>query len=138
MDSKTLAAKLNGRTYRDEISKEDAEIAKQNGLVVVFGASDDLMEFRGAIYDEVGCYDGGFAHLTKDGLLENDCDSEDCLHFAKIKASAVKIEAVWESEGYAWVYKTDVLHETFDILEDGDKYCRGIVFRLDEVKNGRD
>lgn len=128
MDSKTLAAKLNGRTYRDEISKEDAEIAKQNGL----------MEFRGAIYDEVGCYDGGFAHLTKDGLLENDCDSEDCPHFAKIKASAVKIEAVWESEGYAWVYKTDVPHETFDILEDGDKYCCGIVFRLDEVKNGRD
>ena len=50
MDAKELAQKLHGRTYGN-ITTQDAAEAKDNDLVIVFGASDDLMEFRGAIYD---------------------------------------------------------------------------------------
>lgn len=52
---------LNGREYGDEITREEEAMAKAHGLVVVFGYSDDNMEFCGAITDEVGCYDGGYA-----------------------------------------------------------------------------
>lgn len=129
-----LAALLNGREYRQEITKEEAARAKADCLVVVFGASDDLMEFRGAIDDEKGCYNGGIAYLTSTGLLQNDCDNDDCPHFAKLKDKAATINAVWDKDGYSWVYETDIPHETFEILKDGERYCRGIVFALADEK----
>lgn len=128
-----LAAKLNGNQYRDEISDAIAREAKAQGLVVVFGASDDLMEFGGAIHDELGAYEGTTAYLTSSGLLQNDCDNDDCPHFEKLKQSAKTIEACWDKDGYSWIFKTDIPHSTFEIFEDDEKYCRGIVFALAEV-----
>ncbi len=57
MNAKQLAAQLNGREYGSEITKEEEAAAKKAGLVVVYGASDDLVELRGAIEEEVGAYD---------------------------------------------------------------------------------
>lgn len=59
MTKEQLAELLNGNEYRDEMTKEQEQAAKQNNLLVLFGASDDLLEMRGAIRDEVGAYDGG-------------------------------------------------------------------------------
>ena len=53
--------KLRICEYRYELTKEQEKEAKELGLVVVFGASDDLMEFRGALDEEFGCPDGGRA-----------------------------------------------------------------------------
>ena len=44
--------------YRKELSLMAAAVAEENGLVVVFGASDDLCEIRGAEDDEIDCFDG--------------------------------------------------------------------------------
>lgn len=133
MNAQELAATLNGREYREEITSAEEQEAKDSGLVVVFGASDDLMEFRGATNDEYGVYEGGEAHFTSAGLLVNDCDNEDCPHFEKLKKTAVTIEAKWDADGYSWTYETTIPHATFDVLEDGEKYCRGIVFALSDV-----
>jgi hypothetical protein len=109
-------------------------------LAIVFGASDDLMEFRGAIDEELGAYDGGSAFVTSDGILENDCDDEDCPHFKKLESKAQEIIAEWcprdgEGNTYAsWLMKTEIPHKTFDVMEDGELYCRGLVFSLAEVK----
>ncbi len=133
MNRQELAAALNGREYRNEMSRAEETAAKENGLIIVFGASDDLMEFRGAVNDEIGVYEGGFAHFTRTGLLINECDNEDCPHFARLKDAATPIVAMWDVEGYSWVYKTPIPHSTFDVLENGEKYCRGIVFSLNDV-----
>lgn len=133
MEAKELAASLNDREYTKEMTRAEEQAAKANGLVVVFGASDDLMEFRGAINDEIGCYDGGQAHLTSAGLLTNDCDNDDCPHFAKLLKTATVIDAIWGADGYSWTYKTTIPHEQFDVLEDSEKYCRGIVFLLADI-----
>ena len=69
MNAKELAAKLNGREYLQEITRGEAELAKASGLVVVYGASDDLIEFRGAIRDEGDCYDGGTVLIDAKGVL---------------------------------------------------------------------
>lgn len=45
--AKELAEKLNGRAYGDSFDDVEQE-AKESGLVIVYGASDDLMEFDGA------------------------------------------------------------------------------------------
>lgn len=133
MQKEELAALLNGREYGKETTKAERLEAEAHGLVVVYGASDDLMEFRGAIEDEVSCWNGGTAYLTRDGLLQNDCDNDDCPHFEKMKKAAATIEAVWDKDGYSWIYETAIHHATFEILEDGEKYCRGIVFYLVDV-----
>lgn len=133
MTPKTAAAKINGNQYGKEVSTALAAELKSAGLVAVFGASDDLMEFRGAIYDEVGCYNGGTAHLTSDGLVTNNCDDEDCPYFAKLKEMCPTIEALWDEGGFSWRYKTAIPHATFVIKEDDDDYCEGIVFALADV-----
>lgn len=128
-----MAARLNGCEYLSEISSQDESEAKAAGLVVVFGASDDLIEFRGAIDDEVGAFDGGDAYLNKEGLLKSECEHDDCPYFAKEKARAAVVSALWGSEGFSWTYETSIPHASFLVMEDGDKYCRGIVFRLSDV-----
>jgi hypothetical protein len=133
MTKEKLAEKLNGRQYTKEISKEEESLAKENGLVVVFGASDDLMEFAGAIDDELGAYDGTTAYLDGLGLLENKCEESECPYFQAACEIASKIEAMWDEEGYDWIYKTDIPHATFEIFDGTEKYCRGIVFKLSEL-----
>lgn len=128
-----IAAELDGAEYPVRISKELQARAKEFGVVIVYGASDDLMEFDGAIHDEIDCYEGGTAYLTKDGLLQNDCESEECPHFEKLKTGSAFIDADWDNDGYTWTYRTAIPHATFEIVEDGEKYCRGIVFDLDDI-----
>ena len=133
MITKEIAALLDGMEYGEEISKQDLQYAKENGVVIVFGASDDLMEFRGAIKDEVSCDEGGVAYIDRNELLKNKCDNGDCPYFQEKLLHAKHIEAIWDSDGYSWVYKTEIPHETFEILEEGEKYCRGIVFSMEDL-----
>ena len=138
MDAKELAAKLNGREYCREITDEEVRQAKEAGLVVVFGASDDLIEFRGAIRDEGDCYDGGTVLIDTKGVLpswDSVIESEESAQeYFERKAKARTITALWAKEpGYSWTYKTDIPHETFEIVEDGEPYCRGIVFNIGDI-----
>lgn len=137
MTKEELAALLDGREYRSEITRAEAAEAKAAGLVVVFAASDDLMEFRGAIYDEAGCYNGGEVLVDGDGLLPDresiDDDDELQRYFAR-KPHAKVIEALWCKRGeYTWAYETAIPHATFTINDDDELYCRGIVFALAEL-----
>lgn len=129
------AAALDGSEYRKEGSKELFAAMKADGLVAVFGASDDLMELRGAIDDEVGAYGGGTAYLTASGLLTNYCDNDECPHFERAKKDAATVKAVWapEGENLSWLYRTALPHATFQVNEDGEPYCRGIVFLLSDA-----
>lgn len=131
MNIKEYAEMLNGREYGyPQFTKEEIQIAKDNGFVIVYGASDDLMEFDGAIYEEAGCFDGGKVYFDKTGaVLDEEFENSKC------------IEALWcdddtkdENGGLiTWTYKTDIPHETFMIYEDGESYCRGIVFSIDSA-----
>lgn len=135
MTKEEAAAQLDGNEYCREGSVELWARMKVRGLVAVFGASDDLMEFRGAIHDEVGCYGGGTAYVTHDGLLQSECDCEDCPYFGRLLDDAATIEASWSPDGedLSWAYITDIPHATFTIMEDGEPYCKGIVFALADV-----
>lgn len=133
MTKEELANLLNGREYRNEITDQECQIAKENGLVVVFGASDDLMEFRGAIYDEVGCYDGGSVYLNVNGKI---IDEESKDWYINTKLPVFQIDAIWcpQIEGVifcSWkIDAEDIETAKFDIFEDGELYCQGIVFEL--------
>lgn len=135
MDYQELAKILNGGTYRNETTKKIEQTAKENGIVIVFGASDDLMEFRGAIYDEVDCYEGGTAYLNANGLFQSKCDDDNCPYAQNEKLSCKTITSIWcgKDTDFTWSYKTDIPHATFEILDDDEKYCLGICFDLAEL-----
>jgi len=138
MTKEDLASILNGREYTKEITKEEAQQAKESGLVVVFGASDDLIEFRGAINDEAGGDDEDLVALTKEGLPKNECDEVDCPYFEKLLENMPKIKVFWEKDGYCWKYEAPFPVAEFDIFEDGEKYCRGIVFDINSLETKAD
>jgi hypothetical protein len=136
MDIKEVAEMMNNREYLDEMKGIDEEQIKEAEIVIVFGSSDDNVEFKGAIDEEIGAYGGITLYITENGII--DRESEMCGYcnlFQNQLANAKKIEAVWCGDsGYDWAFETDIPHETFDILEEGRKFCRGIVFKLSEVK----
>lgn len=67
---------------------------------------------RGAEDDEIDCFDGGEATIA-----------------------GAKVKINWCKDGYSWTYDTDIPHECFDVYEDGEKYCRGIVFSISDVRS---
>lgn len=126
-----FAKSISGKEYGyPQFTKEEIETAKENGFVIVYGASDDLMEFEGAISEEIGCYDGGTAWV-KAGRVSD----------APIVVGEKTIKAIWcggekdaDGQEITWTYATGIPHETFMIYEGGEPYCRGIVFSTDDVK----
>lgn len=121
-DVKRIAERLNELKleYPVKIPQEILTEAKSKGIVIVYGSSDDLMEFDGAIYDEVGAYEGGECFVNGRGIT---------------KEGGKKIKAIWHDKGDpCFTYKTEIPHETFDVWEDGERYCVGIVFDLENVE----
>ena len=133
MDKKTFAMLLNGREYGKELTQDEEKIAKENNYVVVFGASDDLLEFRGAINDEIGAYEGTTVFIDVDEkiILPNKDDEWFCKKCFD-RATKIKIVSKWcpKNLDTSWLITTDTSFESFDIMEDGNLYCRGIVFSM--------
>jgi hypothetical protein len=130
-----LAEKLNGCEYGNEVSKKLEAQARRNGLVIVFGASDDLVEFRGAIFDEQPAFDREKMFVDCDGVVGcPHCDADDCIYVIKRMASARAITTLWRADGnICWTYQTNIPHATFNVIEKDRVYCRGIVFSIDDV-----
>ena len=131
MTKEEFAMLIDGREYQyPQFTNQELELAKKNGLVIVCGASDDLIEFEGAIYDEGDCYDGGVIHFNEDGIQEYPDET------------TRTIEAIWcgpntyDADGrpIEWTYKTDIPHETFMLVDGNRAYCRGIIFSLDDMR----
>lgn len=130
-----FAAKINGSEIGKELTNDLEKEAKNLGLVVIFGASDDLAELRGAINDEVSVYDGGTIYFDENGLLESECEDETCPHEVRRQESAKSVEALWCEGDISWTYKTEIPHAKFNVLEDDEIYCTGIVFHIEDLKN---
>lgn len=141
MTKEGLAAMLSGREIGNEITGPEEIAAKQSGLLVIFGSSDDLCELRGAISEEVGAWQGAEIFVSREGHLMAEFEDGDVDvlqrhgvmgHVKGSRAQAIKIAATWcdEEKGPAWTYKTDEPRATFDVMEDGEVWCRGIVIQL--------
>ncbi len=137
MTVKELARLLDGRRYGYVITNDEQAVAKAANLVIAYGYSDDLLEFEGAICDEVGAYEGGTAYV-KNGFLiaAPHCgdESNQCKLYQEFLSTAHKITAVWRGgAGPCWTIQTDIPHETFKIYEDREVVSVGIVFRAEDT-----
>lgn len=136
MNIQDIAKKLNEANlqYGDDIPNEIEKAAKQNKIVIMFGNSDDLVELRGAVHDEVSAYNGTEVYFDTKGLLVKECDNDDCPHEeARIeKAELVKAHWCFDDEA-SWKFETTIPHESFKIHEDGEVFCIGIVLSLEKL-----
>lgn len=127
MNKEQLAEQLNGNEYGSEHTKEQALLAKKNGLVIVYGQSDDLIEFEGAVYDEVGMYEGGEITINSGVAPEftEDGDITDSLNL---------IRADWApDETLSWRLTANFPFAKFVVNEDGEPYCEGFVFDIKDL-----
>lgn len=137
MNAIELANELNGTEYPFRPTRDIIQKAIDNNLVIVYGASDDLMELEGAIVEEVVASGGGIVRVYKSGVLgsRDDLDTDEDLEaWLQNKSNSKAIEAKWcETEEYSWTYQTDIPHSVFDIVEGSEKYCRALVFSVDDI-----
>jgi hypothetical protein len=141
MTHEQLAAALNGREIGEEITREEAATAKTNCLAVAFGYSDDNLELRGYFDDELDCYYGGEWKIGEDGCLEKKNERDEMKlrdareYIAKEKTALNTLKAKWNDKGNpCWQISIDCPHSTFNVMEDGEVFCVGIVFAIADLK----
>ena len=136
-DAKSVAKKLQGCQYRDELTGREEVVLEKNRIVVAFGRSDDVIQFNGAVSDETGAWRQSETYFTRDGILKNECEEYDCPNFRKflesVKYGTVTSETDHDKYGCTHYLTADFPHHKFDVMEDGEKYCVGIAFSLDDV-----
>lgn len=140
MDAKRMAEILDGRTYRElDVTPEQEEVAKAEGLVIITGYSDDNIEMRGAISDEVGAYDGKTFHIDHKGNILEAWDdfTQDFetdligdtdrvlreLYKNYLLENTINVSGKFDHEGYTWYIdlidpKEGLDYAYFDFLED--------------------
>ena len=138
MTEHELARLLDGNEVGSEVTPHDAAIAKAANLVIIYGASDDLVELQGAIEDEVGAYGGAEIYITKAGVVSTpECGNGECKYFAALRESATKITAKWnDSDGPCWKIDTEHIGGAPFLIfeEDSDEvFCEGLVLSLNEL-----
>ena len=147
MNKEEFAKLLNGREYGMEITKDEERIAKESGLIVIFGYSDDNVELRGTLRDEIMAFEGACFVIAKAGdkvvVSQNpkfyreidDLEAIDLEPEIYALNNKNKFEAVsTPSElNCSWLIKTEVPHATFDIFEDGELFCRGVVIDVADL-----
>jgi hypothetical protein len=144
MTVKEWAEKISGFEHpADELDDLNEEI-KNDGIIIAYGASDDLLEFQGAVYNEVGAWEGTEARISSRGkgtaFIFDEEENTDSAEFNREEIEQMqRIKAFWAPKDIdaSWKIETEIPHETFDIMEDGELFCRGIVFHVDDVKAAR-
>lgn len=143
MKAQQLADLLNGREIDREITTEECQQAKAGNLLVVFGASDDLTELRGVIYDEVGASNGTNIKIAKALRALRDWDDVDhydedeCRQYFEDKALPyITINVEWDRPPFSWFITAEIEESAcaeFIIMDGNEQYCRGLVIDLTEA-----
>ncbi len=144
-----IASKLDGIEVGQEntvFTKDEwVEMAKE-GIVITFGYSDDLLELRGAIHDELGSnlgekYMWFRGSIVAEGTIEevNEIMEEHNLNQFEFKPS---LFAEWRpkkdgNEYASWHIKVSAPHAEFWTMDYGELFCIGCVFYLKDIKGGR-
>ena len=139
MTKEKLAYLLNGREYGLEISSEEEKEAEESGLIVIFGYSDDGVVFAGKISDQFGGWDGKSFRLDKQEneieVVEIDVRNIGFVNSLTGKESNM-VHAIWSPKEpkASWLITSDIPHATFNIDEDCELFCRGIVIDIKDIK----
>lgn len=133
--TKKMAELLDLRQYREEVSPAEDSSARSQGLLIVYGASDDLCEFAGIYSEEHGAGEKTVFEFDGDGaFIEKFPDMHEELVKGGWKppktAFTVTAEFCPDDFDGTWKMSSSVPTEYksyFYVYEDEDLYCRGLV-----------
>lgn len=128
MQIEALSGSLGGNEYGCEIFSGQEIYAKKNGLVVVFGRSDNLIIFKGAIDCAIAFEEDKELQITSAGTIESVFQKMVMSKKRTIKAN------IHKTEKHKWMFWTKVCHNAFDIVLLDHVYSQGIVFSLNDFK----
>lgn len=136
MTIKDVALMLDGREYGSEVSPAEEIQFKNAGIVVVYGYSDDLVEFEGAVNTEIGIWNTGNIPLLNGVPFDVPCATEEfethCCPLLKEVAKMLKyIKARFGING--WELDADFPCEKFTVVEEGDACGVGLVYALADL-----
>lgn len=143
MTPNQLASLLNGIDVNEEITKDTLQIAKENGLVIVFVTPQNTVVFCGAISDYITVptktssiivFSGGGGDATVCTLNPFDCQTGK-KYISAIPERRNKIYCTARGGSYKWTFESEIEASTFDTLKDGKPFCRGFVFSCNSVAN---
>lgn len=141
--AKDFAAMINGRKYLEEITEAETQIAKNNDLVIAFRHGDDLLELRGAIYDEIIAGKEEAAFILN-GKSYDEYDFSETKSFVEgagiTMPPFIKLSSAQHPENFLnvmWqVTAEGVDSYRFDVMSGvGVVYCRGCVFSLPDPQH---
>lgn len=133
---KEIAKRFDKIQYGDIDHTDLLGLLKPDNLVVVYGASDDLCELRGAIDEEYGAYEGTtLVWGGKKFISADDEDEEQDAEDMKAKG-AFFIRQIWcPDDEKSWGFQTNIPNaEKFIVMEDNDMYGEGLIFSMDDLK----
>lgn len=134
---KKWATILNNREYREELSHEEEREMGKEGVVCIFGASDDLCELRGAFSDEIDCYGGGkFCYVSEaDRFVENTYYERNPDELIQVDLDNRFYLEISSDKGY-WTYglPDEVEFEEFRVMEDEELYAIGKLILVKDLK----
>ena len=143
MTIKDVAVMLNGREYGSEVSPREETEFKNAGIVVVYGYSDDCVEFEGAVNTEIGIWNAGYIPLLNGVPFDVPCDTDEfeisCCPLLKEVAKRLKhIKVKFGMNG--WEFDAEFPHEKFSIVErESDNSCsEGLVYSLADLTEVQD
>lgn len=132
---KEWAELINGRQYGEELTRAEEKELKEQGFVVVFGASYESIIFCGVIDDEKNIYDDeSDAYITPEGeLFANECEDEHCPYAYKQTIKCKRIRTV--DENGVLEITSEIPNEPFIIIYNEKLVaCTGIIFDIKDVK----
>ena len=146
MKKEELAQLLDGIQNGAEMNDYEQIQARKNRLLVCFVVSDDFLRLRGIMYKDVVVYekDTKYLYIGEDGDLT--CISQKEIEEIKMFLEdynlgfilpKIPIKIQWSPKELdcSWLITTNIPHATFDIYDDGELYCRGIVLELTDIEN---
>ena len=128
-----LARLLNDNNYLDELKNpynlDIDKICKDNKWIILFPYSDDNLEVRGYIYDEVGAWDDTNFKLVKKGEFYADEDEDNTYHKAQnneimeTNVGDAHIFMKWcpKEHLYTWYIETDYPNVAYFDIHDEDE-----------------
>ena len=137
MTKEELAEKINGTEYTACWEDKYSDIAEQNGLLIISGCSDDLIEFCGAFREEVG---GGEVWISRNGVVgdfetakDQWVDESDVFEWVGKKKDSFKIRGSFTRKG--WKFDMgDIPYSKFIIMEHGEVSDEGVVVDIRDLR----
>ena len=131
MNIKEFANNLGTRPMGDEVPYHMVCEAQRLNYLVIFGASDDLVEICGKHHYEFDAFRPMTLYVTKHRVY-----SADEIHPAHAKPIHVEYSEPTANHPALWKFKTDIPHATFDVVEEGETgiFCRGIVIDAETLE----